>query len=116
HKLRVPLHYEGRRVACPVCHISMIVGEVPPAPITESGAYRILTDCDAESFRDAKPEPPSTAGSQANPAESSVGQHCPRCNHPLERGAGRCPECKLCLDSSQKVLQKIYKAALRSLR
>jgi hypothetical protein len=92
----------------------MVVGEVPTAPITESGAFRILNECDTESFRE---EPAQLAVAPIeNPVRATPPHQCPRCSHALERDAGRCPECKLCLDSSQKVLQRIYRAALRSMR
>ena len=116
HKLRVPVQYEGRRVACPVCSTSMVVGEVAPAPITESGAFRILSACDAESFREEPIKSQSISDPVAKPANPPVAHQCPRCRHSLDIDSTRCPECKLCLDSNQKVLQRIYKAALRTIR
>jgi hypothetical protein len=115
HPLRVPLSYEGRRVSCPVCGDSIVVGQAPNPPLTETGAFRILSQCAGEPLPLAVNEPHKAAPAPELPPESG-GLCCPRCRTPVLRGVSRCAECKLYLNSHQKLLKKIYQAALRSIR
>ena len=49
HRLKADSELCGREAACPACGGRAIVPAPEPAPVTESGAFRYLNDCDPES-------------------------------------------------------------------
>jgi Zn finger protein HypA/HybF involved in hydrogenase expression len=147
HKIRTNVRLKGHSVCCPACGVAVVAGEEPVierAPITDTGAFRILTEGDLTTSCSTVPEVEvaqqqtpitdtgvfriltesdlsslcSTVVRQAEvpKAEFTAEKKCPRCSYPIQKQQAICPDCRLLLESSRSVFRRIYSAALKSLR
>ena len=113
HKIQANRKHAGRTIACPACGVSVTIPQPAATSITDTGAVRILNDLESE-FQEMQKQQPPKAPVQAKKAAKSE-PTCPRCNSQISKRDHVCPECKLILESGNRVFQRIYKAALRSL-
>jgi hypothetical protein len=116
HKLKANLCLEGRKMACPVCEQTVVVPERQRAPLTETGAFRLLSACEAES---PLASPRRTAKTQAHSTLSpskrfSAGKTCPRCETELREGVNICTTCQLHVGVSLKEWASVLRSARQS--
>ena len=113
HQLRAPLSHAGQDAECPACKVRVVVAGESREPISDTGAFRLLSECCAAALDDPPQQlsVPSTAFS----AESAHQKCCPRCRYPMNSELLICPDCRQTLESRQSLLKRIYRKALRSL-
>lgn len=126
HKIRTASRFEGRAVKCPCCGIPAIVASHPKTtqrpPITDTGAFAILTECEADAVHAAMQQAPAVTSMAVafddgeSAATVTPGPCCPRCSFPTSTAHRICPECRLLLESTRGIFRRIYSAAVRSLR
>lgn len=113
HQLRAPLSLAGQDAECPACRVRVVVADELREPISDTGAFRLLSECCAAALDDS---PQRQSGPAAGfPAESVNQKCCPRCRYPMNSELLICPDCRQTLESGQNLLKRIYRKALLSL-
>lgn len=107
HRIRADQRRAGRRVACPACGGQVEVPRPAPAPITESAAYRLLSECDVAAATPANATPVI--------APTRPSKECPRCRTALSASAEICSRCRVRLFPSVRAWKAVCRAAVRQI-
>jgi hypothetical protein len=113
HQLRAPLSLAGQAAECPACRVRVVVAGESREPLSDTGAFHLLNECCAAASDDSSHR--VSVSPVAFPAESADQKCCPRCRYPMNLELLICPDCRQALESSQSLLKRIYRKALRSL-
>ena len=112
HQLRAPLSLAGQDAECPACKDRVVVTGESREPISDTGAFRLLSECCATALDD--PPQRQLGPAAVYPAESVNQRCCPRCRYPMNSELLICPDCRQTLESSQSLLKRMYRKALGS--
>ncbi len=126
HRIKANARYEGTIVLCPSCRTRVLVPLTyePPPALSESGAMRLINECEDEfvtkdspaDVRDKRSTEPvsSPRGAALEPASKSM-RKCPRCRALVDSRLLTCSSCNVLLSSATRGFRNAYRAALRAM-
>jgi hypothetical protein len=108
HKIKAADRLAGQSSRCPGCGVEVIVpGAEALDPMTETGALRILNECDV---------PETATRVPAARADSMPHRACPRCSATLSSSARICWSCRLDVGPTIDAWKSVLRAASRHVR
>lgn len=103
HRIKADRCFEGLTTGCPACGTATEIPRQVPDALTETGALRLLNDCESASA-DIAP---------AHEVKVKTTKDCPRCHTALPLSANLCPHCRLHVGESMDTWNSMFRRALR---
>ena len=129
HKIKASVRLEGRVVNCPSCRAKTLVPLTyePPASLSESGAVRLLNECEEE-FAARNPIQPVFAPADPRQSDSVTSlrvatfppastnlKKCPRCKTLINSRLLTCSNCSVLLASMTRGFRNACRDALKAM-